>query len=117
MPTRKNQSTLGDPVQYALCDTISKTKHKNQKGRVMCREVNRALSACNKMSVKVMNNFESEVVQVIETQNRGLGVDEVASALRFRYSDVNRKVVAEALKKLVDKKQLSEEQGVFRNVE
>lgn len=64
-----------------------------------------------------MNDFESEVVQVIETQNRGLGVDEVASALRFRYSDVNRKVVAEALKALVDKKQLSERQGVFRHVE
>ena len=83
----------------------------------MHREVNRTLSACNKMSVKVMNNFESEVVQVIEMQKRGLGVDEVARALRFRCGDVNRKVVAEALKKLVDKKQLSEEQGVFRNVE
>ena len=104
-------------MQYALCDTISKIKYKNKKGRVMHHEVNGALSACNKMSVKVMDNFESEVVQVVETQKRGLGVNEIARALRFRYSDVSIKVVTEALKTLVDKKQLSEEQGVFRNVE
>lgn len=80
-------------------------------------DVNKALSVCNAMSAKVMRNFESEVLQVIEIQGRGMCVDEVTRTLRFRYSDVNSKAVTEALKALVDKKTLSENQSVFRKVE
>ncbi len=80
-------------------------------------DASRALSICNAMSAKVMRNFESEVLQVIETQGRGLCVDEVTRTLRFRHSDVSSKAVTAALKALVDKKTLSEEQGVFKKAE
>ncbi len=76
--------------------------------------MNRALNVCNAMNAKVMNNFESEVVRVIEALGRSVSVDEVASAMRFKHSGVSERVVSGALKTLVANGKLSEIQGVFR---
>ena len=46
-------------------------------------DASRALNVCNAMSAKVMRNFESEVLQVIEKQEQGMGVGDVTSAMRF----------------------------------
>jgi len=76
-------------------------------------DASRALNVCNAMSAKVMRNFESEVLQVIEKQEQGMGVGDVTCAMRFRHSGVSDKVVFGALKTLVVNGKVSESQGVF----
>ena len=66
-----------------------------------------ALNVCNAMSAKVMRNFESEVLQVIETKTRNGGWRRY-QRYAFRHSGVSDKVVFGALKTLMVNGKVSE---------